>query len=161
VAVAGESAGGNLAAVVCLMARDNGDALPVHALLVYPVVDNQTQNRTYTKYAYATPLNRAMMEWFFRHYVEKMSDAEQPCALPNKAKSLKGLPPVTLITAEIDPLYAEGQAFAERLQVDGVAVAYKHYTGVTHEFFGMAAVVPKAQDAQRFAAKELKKAFAS
>ena len=161
VAVAGESAGGNLAAVVSLMARDKKETLPVHQLLVYPVVDNNMLNASYIKNANAKPLNPAMMTWFFKHYVSKKSDAKNAYALPNKAKSLKGLPPTTLITAEIDPLLSEGKSFAERLQDDGVPVAYKHYDGVTHEFFGMAAVVAKAKDAQDFASAELKKAFAS
>lgn len=161
VAVAGESAGGNLAAVVSLMARDKQEPLPIHELLVYPVVDNDTKNASYIKNAHAKPLDRPMMEWFFKHYVKSKSDAENSYALPNKAKSLKGLPPTTLITAEIDPLYSEGKAFAERLKSENVPVVYKHYHGVTHEFFGMAAVVSKAKDAQAFASAELKKAFTS
>lgn len=161
VAVAGESAGGNLAAVVSLMARDKHEPFPVHELLVYPVVDNNMNNASYVKNAHAKPLDRPMMEWFFKHYVHNKSDAENSYALPNKAKSLKGLPPTTLITAEIDPLYSEGKAFADRLKSENVPVAYQHYDGVTHEFFGMAAVVSKAKDAQAFAYAELKKAFAS
>lgn len=161
VAVAGESAGGNLATVVSLMARDKKETIPVHELLVYPVVDNKMMNASYIKNANAKPLDPAMMTWFFKHYVSQKSDANNPYALPNKGKSLQGLPPTTLITAEIDPLLSEGQAFAERLQKDGVSVNYKHYTGVTHEFFGMAAVVQKAKDAQDFASAELKKAFAA
>lgn len=161
VAVAGESAGGNLATVVSLMARDKKETLPVHQLLVYPVVDNNMRNTSYIKHAKAKPLDRPMMEWFFKHYVSNKSDAENSYALPNKAKSLKGLPPTTLITAEIDPLYSEGKAFAERLKSENVPVAYQHYEGVTHEFFGMAAVVSKAKDAQAFASAELKKTFAN
>lgn len=161
VAVAGESAGGNLATVVSLMARDKKEPLPIHQLLVYPVVDNKMRNSSYVKHANAKPLNRPMMEWFFKHYVRNKNDAENAYALPNKAKSLKGLPPTTLITAEIDPLYSEGKAFAERLKLEGVPIAYQHYEGVTHEFFGMAAVVSKAKDAQAFASAELKKAFAA
>lgn len=161
VAVAGESAGGNLAAVVSLMARDKHDPLPVHELLIYPVVDNNMKNASYIKHAHAKPLDLSMMEWFFKHYVHSKSDSENAYALPNKAKSLQGMPPTTLITAEIDPLYSEGKAFAERLKSDNVAVAYQHYKGVTHEFFGMAAVVSKAKEAQDFASTELKKSFAS
>lgn len=161
VAVAGESAGGNLAVVVSLMARDKNQPLPVHQLLVYPVVDNKMSNASYVQNANAKPLNRAMMKWFFKHYTAEKSDSKNLYALPNNAKSLKGLPPTTLITAEIDPLYTEGKAFAERLERDGVPVAYKHYEGVTHEFFGMAAVVPQAKDAQDFASGELKKAFSA
>lgn len=156
VAVAGESAGGNLATVVSMMARDQKAQLPVHQLLVYPVVDNDMNNASYKKNANAKPLNKAMMGWFFRHYG---ADPKSPYALPLKATSLKGLPPATVITAEIDPLMTEGKAYADRLKKEGVAVNDRHYTGVTHEFFGMAAVVPKAKEAQQFAADELSKAF--
>lgn len=156
VAVAGESAGGNLATVVSMMARDQNAQLPVHQLLVYPVVDNDMNNASYKKNANAKPLNKAMMGWFFKHYG---ADPKSPYALPLKATSLKGLPPATVITAEIDPLMTEGKAYADRLKKEGVAVNYRHYTGVTHEFFGMAAVVPKAKEAQQFAADELSKAF--
>ncbi|HAK90191.1 MAG TPA: lipase [Massilia timonae] len=156
VAVAGESAGGNLATVVSMMARNQKAQLPVHQLLVYPVVDNDMNNASYKKNANAKPLNKAMMGWFFKHYG---ADPKSPYALPLKATSLKGLPPATVITAEIDPLMTEGKAYADRLKKEGVAVNYRHYTGVTHEFFGMGAVVPKAREAQQFAADELTKAF--
>ncbi|MES2207372.1 MAG: alpha/beta hydrolase [Pseudomonadota bacterium] len=159
VAVAGESAGGNLAAVVSLMARDKKETMPIHELLIYPVVDNDMKNSSYRKYANAKPLNAAMMKWFFSHYIFQPSEANSLYAFPNKASSLKGLPPTTIITAEIDPLFTEGEKFANRLQQEGVPVAYKHYTGVTHEFFGMGSVVAKAREAQQFAAEELKKSF--
>jgi acetyl esterase len=159
VAVAGESAGGNLAAVVSLMARDHKETSPVHQLLIYPVVDDEMLNESYLRNEQARPLNPMMMKWFFNHYVKQLSDANNPYALPNKASSLQGLPPTTIITAEIDPLYSEGKAFAERLQAEGVQVNYQHYDGVAHEFFGMGAVLPKAKDAQAFASDALKKSF--
>lgn len=157
VAVGGESAGGNLATVVSMMARDKKVAIPVHQLLVYPVVNDDMNTPSYKKYADAKPLNKAMMGWFFKHYG---GDPKNPYALPMKAPSLKGLPSATVITAEIDPLLSEGKAYANRLKKDGVPVVYKHYDGVTHEFFGMGAVVPLAKEAEQFAADELKKAFA-
>lgn len=159
VAVAGESAGGNLATVVSMMARDKKTTLPVFELLVYPVVDNDFDRPSYKQNANAKPLNLAMMKWFFKYYSTE-ADASNPYALPNKATSLKGLPPAAVIAAEIDPLRSEGKAYAERLKKDGVAVSYQEYTGVTHEFFGMGAVVPKAKEAEDFAVDALKKAFA-
>jgi acetyl esterase len=156
VAVGGESAGGNLATVVSLMARDKKETLPVHQLLVYPVVDNDMTRPSYVKNAEAKPLNKPMMQWFFKHY---QGDPTNPYALPIKAESLKGLPPATVIAAEIDPLLSEGKAYADRLKKDGVKVTYKEYKGVTHEFFGMGAVVPKAKDAEELASSQLKKAF--
>lgn len=156
VAVGGESAGGNLATVVSMMARDKKAQMPVHQLLVYPVVDNDMNTPSYQRNANAKPLNKAMMGWFFKHYG---GDPSSPYALPMKAASLKELPPATIVAAEIDPLLSEGKAYAEKLKKDGVKVDYKEYSGVTHEFFGMGAVVPKAKDAEQYAADALKKAF--
>ena len=160
VAVGGESAGGNLATVVALMARDKGVAMPVFQLLIYPVTDNVFDTPSYLVNAAAKPLNKPMMQWFFKHYLAKAEDGNNVYVSPLKAKSLKGLPPATVITVEIDPLMAEGKAYADRLQADGVAVNYKNYAGVTHEFFGMAGVVPLAKDAQTLATADLRKAFA-
>ena len=157
VAVGGESAGGNLATVVAMMARDKKASLPVHQLLVYPVVNNDMETASYLRNALAKPLNKAMMAWFFQHYA---GDSANAYALPMKAASLKGLPAATVIAAEIDPLLSEGKLYADRLQKDGVKVTYKEYKGVAHEFFGMGAVVPAAKDAEQFAARQLKAAFA-
>jgi len=158
VAVGGESAGGNLATVVSMMARDKKVALPLHQLLVYPVVNDDMNTPSYKTNENAKPLNKAMMGWFFKHYG---GDPKSPYALPMKAASLKGLPPATIIAAEIDPLLSEGKAYADKLKKDGVTVSYKEYKGVAHEFFGMGAVVPKAKEAEQFAADALKKAFAA
>jgi acetyl esterase len=158
VAVGGESAGGNLATVVSMMARDKKASMPLHQLLVYPVVSDDMNRPSYQANANAKPLNKAMMGWFFKHYG---ADTSSPYALPMKAGSLKGLPPATIIAAEIDPLLSEGVAYADKLRKDGVTVTYKEYKGVTHEFFGMGAVVPLAKDAEMMAADQLKKAFAA
>ena len=159
VAVGGESAGGNLATVVSQMARDEKIQLPLHQLLVYPVVNDDMETPSYQRNANAKPLNKAMMKWFFKHYTAKPDDAKNPHALPMKASSLAGLPPATVIAAEIDPLLTEGKQYADALKKAGVTVSYKEYSGVTHEFFGMGAVVPKAKDAEQFAADQLKQAF--
>jgi acetyl esterase len=158
VAVGGESAGGNLATVVSMMARDKKATMPVHQLLVYPVVNDDMNTPSYQKNAAAKPLNKPMMAWFFKHYG---GDPKNPYALPMKAASLKGLPAATVIAAEIDPLLSEGKAYADKLKKDGVQVSYKEYKGVTHEFFGMGAAVPAAKDAEQFAADALKAAFSS
>ena len=160
VAVGGESAGGNLATVVTMMAREKGVAMPVYQLLVYPVTDNAFDTPSYVANTAAKPLNKPMMQWFFKNYLAKAEDGNNPYVSPLKAKSLKGLPPATVITVEIDPLMSEGKAYADRLKADGVAVNYKNYSGITHESFGMAAVVPLAKEAQALASADLKKAFA-
>ena len=92
------------------------------------------------------------MQWFWKHYLNSESDGNNPYASPLRAKSLQGLPPATVITAEIDPLRSEGQAYAQRLKEAGVAVKATNYAGVTHEFFGMGAVLNKAKQAVNEAA---------
>lgn len=159
VAVGGESAGANLATVVSMMARDKKTSVPLHQLLVYPVVDNDFNTPSYQRNEQAKPLNKAMMQWFFKHYSSKEEDGRNPYAVPMKATTLKGLPSATVIAAQIDPLLSEGKTYADRLKKDGVNVVYKEYTGVTHEFFGMGAVVPKAKEAEKLAADQLKKAL--
>ena len=159
VAVGGESAGGNLAAVVAMMARDKKTPMPAYQLLVYPITDNDFNTPSYVENAQAKPLNKAMMEWFFKQYLSDAKDGNNPYVSPLQAKSLSGLPAATVITDEIDPLRSEGKAYADRLRSAGVKVSYKNYTGVTHEFFGMGAVVPKAKEAEQQAASDLRQAF--
>lgn len=157
VAIGGESAGGNLAAVTCLRARDQGIPLPVHQLLVYPVTNNNLHTRSYQQHADAKPLNKAMMEWFFGHYIGKQQP--EAYAFPLQAKDLTKLPPATIITADIDPLRDDGKGYADALQQAGINVKYKNYHGVVHEFFGMVAVLDKAKEAVQFAADGLKSGF--
>ncbi|MBA3321554.1 MAG: alpha/beta hydrolase [Pyrinomonadaceae bacterium] len=159
VAVAGESAGGNLAAVTCLKARDEGGRMPVAQLLVYPVTDARQNTPSYTEQANAKPLNAAMMKWFWNHYLENESQGQEPYASPMMAQSLRGLPPAIVITDELDPLRDEGEAYAKRLADEGVSVDFKRFDGVAHEFFGLAGVVDKATEAVGFAAEGLKKVF--
>ncbi len=160
VAVAGESAGGNLACNISIMARDKGIQMPVHQLLVYPVANNDMNSESYQKYAQARPLNKPMMEWFAKNYLGDMSKAADPrISLVNA--NLKGLPSTTIIAAQIDPLTTEGKLLADKLNDAGVEVDYKLYDGVTHEFFGMATLVPDARDAQAHAAGKIKSAFST
>lgn len=160
VAVAGESAGGNLAAVVSLRARDQKVQLPVHQLLVYPIAGTDTNTVSYREHAAAKPLNKPMMQWFFMHYLggaAKTGNAEINLAT---RKDLGGLPPTTIVTADIDPLRTDGEMLAAALEAAGVPVAHRNFEGSTHEFFGMGAVVPDAKDAVAFAAGQIRKAFA-
>lgn len=159
VAVAGESAGGNLAAAVSMMALEQGARMPVHQLLVYPVAGSDMNTPSYLENAEAKPLNKAMMAWFFKNAATP-ADAANPHLGIINAPDLGKLPPTTLITAQIDPLRSEGEALAMNLKAAGVPVDYRNYDGVAHEFFGMGAVVPKAKDAVAFAAQGLKASFA-
>lgn len=159
VAVAGESAGGNMAITVSVMARDMGIGMPVHILSVYPVANNYLFTDSYNKYANAQPLSRPLVEWFVDKYFNTPADGESPLISLVDVTDLRGLPPVTIIGAEIDPLQSEGQQLADKLRREGVPVTYQLYTGVTHEFFGTYAIVPEAQQAQALAATQLNNAF--
>lgn len=159
IAVAGESAGGNLAAAVSIMARDNGAPLPIHQLLVYPIANNDINTPSYNLYASAKPLDKPLMQWFFNNYLNAPADGDSPWISLVDVANVTGLPAATVINAEIDPLQSEGQAYAAKLKAAGIAVTARVYEGVTHEFFGMATVVPQAREAQKLATDELKKAF--
>jgi acetyl esterase len=158
IAVAGESAGGNLAANVSLMARDKKITMPLYAVLVYPVANNDMNDESYLKYANAKPLNKAMMAWFVKNYLTSEAQSADPRISLVKA-NLTSFPKTLIIAAEIDPLRSEGKLLADKLKECKVETDYEVYNGVTHEFFGMAAVIPQAKDAQALAAKKLKAAL--
>ena len=159
IAVAGESAGGNMAAAVCILARERQYPLPVHELLVYPVADNNLNTASYNTYANAVPLSKANIQYFTSLYFNSMADGDDRLiSLVDKA-DLSKLPTTTIIAAEIDPLQTEGQTLRDRLTAAGVSVDYTLYSGTTHEFFGTYDVVPAANDAQTHAADRLKAAF--
>jgi acetyl esterase len=156
-ALAGESAGGNLALATAVAARDQGLTSPKSVITVYPVGRTTINTESYLKYADAKPLNRPMMlgSW---PMTKSSADLKDP-RLDLVHANLHGLPPVTLINAEIDPLRDDGAQLEQALRNQGVSVERKLYDGVTHEFFGTAAVVAKAQEAQAYAGARLKAAF--
>ena len=158
IALVGESAGGNLAASVSLMARDKGMKMPIHQVLIYPIANYDTTSASYVKYAAAKPLNKPLMVWFFKHYLKSPADGKNPMISLVNA-NLKGLPPTTIIAAEIDPLSTEGKLLDDKLKAAGVASTHTLYTGVTHEFFGMAAIIPEAKQAQQTVVDNLKLVF--
>ena len=157
-ALVGESAGGNLAINTSIMARDMGIRKPLFQLAVYPIANTDFNSDSYNKYANAKPLNKSLMQWFFIYYLNAPTEISDPrISLVNA--NLAGLPPTTIIGAEIDPLQTEGKLLADKLQAAGVSTTYKLYTGVTHEFFGMASVIPEAKAAQALVATQLINAF--
>ena len=158
VAVVGESAGGNLAATVSMMARDSGAQIPVHQVLVYPIAGYDVNTPSYLENAAAKPLDKPMMQWFFEQYLRSPADGRSPL-IDLVHADVQGLPGTTVITAQIDPLRSEGQALADRLEDAGVEVNYKNYEGAAHEFFGMGAVLADAKAAQQQAAAGLQKGF--
>ena len=158
IALLGESAGGNLAAAVSMMARDKKIQMPVHEVLVYPIAGYDFKTASYKESDSTKPLSTGLMKWFFQKYLNSAADGKNPM-ISLVTANLSGLPATTIISAEYDPLRSEGELLRDNFKKAGVATSYKLYKGVTHEFFGMAAVLPEAKDAQAFAADELKKAF--
>jgi len=145
--VAGDSAGGNLAAVVSLMAREQGGPPITSQLLVYPVIDAACDAPSYTENAEGYFLEATGMRWFWDHYLGPDGDGAHPHASPIRADDLSGLPPAVVITAEFDPLRDEGEAYAEALQAAGVPVVARRYDGMIHGFVSMPMLFPEADDA--------------
>lgn len=159
IALAGESAGGNLAVATAIAARDAGLQRPAHVLAVYPVAGSDLNTPSYKENANAMPLNRAAMAWFLHHTARGPSDLADP-RISLAMADLHGLPPVTLVQAQIDPLRSEGEMLAAGLRAAGTPVESRLFPGTTHEFFGADAVIRSAGDAQRFAGARLRAAFA-
>lgn len=155
IAIVGESAGGNMALNVAIAARELKLQMPLHVTAVYPVARTNLDSPSYIENANAKPLGLEGMRWFFRHLTDLEQDLSDARLNLASAGKLEGLPPVTVITAAIDPLRSDGEALAERLKAAGVEVSFENYDGVTHEFFGMDAVVKRAQEAQDFVVKRL------
>ncbi|HMN82653.1 MAG TPA: alpha/beta hydrolase [Burkholderiaceae bacterium] len=158
IALAGESAGGNLALATALGAWNAGLQLPAHVLAVYPVTQTSLNTESYLENAAAKPLNRAMVKWFVDKLVRSEDDLKD-WRLQLIDTNLKGMPPVTLITARIDPLRSDGAKMEDALRAAGIPVERRDYEGVAHEFFGAAAVLQKARDAQAWAGERLRQAF--
>ncbi|MGF6770863.1 acetyl esterase [Paraburkholderia sp. GAS199] len=158
IAVMGESAGGNLAINVSIRARDAGFRLPMHQALIYPVVSNNIVSISYEENRNAKPLNKAMMLWFVENVINDRNDLTSPL-IDVVSADLSGLPPTVVVTAGIDPLRSDGEKLVHKLQVAGVPVEHRNYRGATHEFFGTAAVVQAARDAQAFVSLAQRQAF--
>jgi acetyl esterase len=158
IAVMGESAGGNLALNVSLRARDAGMQMPVHQALIYPVASNNIVSISYEENRNARPLNKPMMLWFLHNVINSESDLTSEL-IDVVSADLSRLPPTVVVTAGIDPLRSDGEKLVQKLDGAGVAVEHRNYRGATHEFFGMAAVVQAARDAQAFVALAQRQAF--
>lgn len=159
VAVVGESAGGNLACNVSIMARDRNVQAPLAQVLVYPIANNDLNAPSVRENTSPMlPLNAPKIPWFLANYLTVQSESNDPRISLVKA-NLRGLPPTTIINAQIDPLRSEGELLAQKVREAGGRVEQKTYAGVTHEFFGMAAVLDTARAANAQAFKALRAAF--
>ena len=163
-AVAGDSSGGNLAAVVALLAKERGGPALRAQILFYPVTDAQFDTPSYQKFAEGYMLSRETMKWFWDQYLPDLEARKQPTASPLRASTeqLKGLPPAMVITAEFDVLRDEGEAYARKLAEAGVEVEPKRYPGTIHEFANLYATAgtTEARKAVKSAAEYLRKKFA-
>ena len=144
IAVAGDSAGGNLAAVVAQMARDRGGPQIAFQLLLCPVTDYGFDTASYRENADGYLLTKNAMVWFWHHYLaEPAAQGRDPRASPMRAESLAGLPPAHVVTAEYDPLRDDGEAYAARLREAGVPVTQRRYEGQIHNFYAMGHVLER------------------
>ncbi|MDP1795862.1 MAG: alpha/beta hydrolase [Planctomycetaceae bacterium] len=158
-AVAGDSAGGNLAAAVCLMARDR-DGPPIRQqILAYPITDCDFTRPSYHENADGYFLTASQMKWFWDHYCPELARRKEPYASPIYAASLQDLPPAFIFTAEFDPLRDEGEAYAAALKSAGVPVICKRFDGMIHAFLRRVTTFDAAREALQDVAQILQKAF--
>ena len=158
-AVGGESAGGNLAAVVSLMARDRGGPPIVHQSIINPMLGLDFDTESYLRNAEGYFLTRRTMMWYWEQYLQRAEDRENPYAVPLCAEDLSGLPPALLMAGEYDPLLTETEAYAERLQAAGVAATFSYYAGASHNFYSMPVSVQLAVRAMGEIIDALRAAF--
>jgi acetyl esterase len=160
IAVGGDSAGGNLAAVMSLLARDRRGPRLLLQILVYPVTSYDFGTASYRENATGFVLTTEDMRWFWRHYLSREEQGREMMASPIQAKSLADLPPALVITAGCDPLRDEGEAYAARLRDAGVAVTLTRYPGMFHGFLRMTRILDQSRVLLDEIAGALKKALA-
>ncbi len=158
IAAGGDSAGGNLTAVVAVRARDRGIPLALQ-LMVYPVTDYNLDNPSYRDYADGYYLTRESMRWYWGHYLPGPAAGADPEASPLRARDLRGVAPALVLTCEYDPLRDEGEAYAARLRDAGVPVTLSRYDGMIHGFYRFAAPIRRAHAAHDESADAVRTAF--
>lgn len=158
-AVGGESAGGNLAAAVALMARDRGGPPIVHQSIINPMLGLDFDTESYLRNAEGYFLTRRTMMWYWEQYLQRPEDRENPYAAPLCADDLSSLPPALLLAGEYDPLLSETEAYAERLRSAGVPATFSYYAGASHNFYSMPVSVKLAVRAMDEIIDALRAAF--
>jgi acetyl esterase len=159
IAVGGDSSGGNLTIAVTLLARRRGGPALVHQLLVYPNTDYEADTTSMRDCQDEQFFNPHAVRWYWGMYLARAADGANPLASPLREEDLSGLPPATLITAELDPLRDEGERYAARLAGAGVPVEVRRYDGMPHAFFTMTGFVDAAGEAVDYASARLRGAF--
>jgi len=160
IAVAGDSAGGNLSAVVSQMARDRGGPRVAFQLLIYPVLDHDFETSSYLDHAEGYALTREMMIWFWDQYVPDAARRDDPYAAPLRATDLAELPPAAVHVAGFDPLRDEGLAYADALRAAGVPVDVRNFETMVHGYLQLVTVSPAAAAASAAATEALRDALA-
>ena len=158
-AIVGEGSGANMAVNIALRARAEDKPRPLHLVLITPMAGGDPSLPSYVENADSRPLNAATVRWFMRKALRSKDAARDPRLMLTERADLGGLPPTTVILAEIDPLRSEGEALADALRRSGVWVDCTTYEGVTHQFFGLAQIVNKSMFAQSQVARNLIEAF--
>ena len=161
IAIVGESAGGNLALNTAIFARDRRMGSPRAVVAIYPVGGVDLETPSYQQFANAKPLGKPAIQWFVANYTTGPQDLQDPRLDLAGRADLRGLPPILIVNAEIDPLQSDGARLEEKIRASGGQVTRTLYTGVTHEFFGADAVLTKAREAQRQVGEQLRAAFAA
>ena len=158
ISIGGDSAGGNLAAVVALMARDRNGPEFAMQLLLYPITEPSMASASFRENAEGYLLTKTMMAWFWDHYCPDIEQRKHPLISPLMASDLSGLPPALMITAEFDPLRDEGEAYAARLKEAGVEVEMRRFNGFIHGFFSLAGIIEATREAVELVGSALRKA---
>jgi acetyl esterase len=156
-AVGGPSAGGNLAAAVTQVARENGAPSLRFQLLVYPPLEHRSRTRSMLETVDAVFFDRDDVAWCWRHYLARDEDGQSPLASPLRAPDLRALPPALVITAEWDPLRDECEQYAARLAAAGVPTELRRFDGMVHGFYSMNGVLGAAEEAQELTAAALRR----
>jgi len=159
IAVAGDSAGGNLSAALALYARDHGGPKLSYQILMFPATNAAFDTASYYENAVGYGLTRVQMQWCWERYLAEPSDGDNPYAAPLKARDLKGLPPALIITAQFDVLRDDGEAYAARLYQAGVPVRAIRYLDMSHDFIVGLTLLPQARHALDQIATTLKDAW--
>jgi acetyl esterase len=159
VAIAGDSAGGTMAAAICVMARDRGGPRLVFQLLINPATDVDADRPSMSENAFPPLSSRDDVMWFLERYLRGAEDLLDPRALPARAASHSGLPGAFVLTAEFDILRDGAEAYADRLRAAGVPASYKRYPGMTHGFFDHTTVLEQSREAMTDAVSALREAF--
>lgn len=160
IAIGGDSCGGNISAVVALMARERVGPTLTFQVLLYPCTDYEFDSPSCQQNASGYYLTLEAMHWFWQHYLNNSASAESTYASPLRAFDLRSLPPALVVTAEFDPLRDQGEAYALRLQKAGVPVTCKRYDGMIHCFLSFASRLKRAKDGLEEVTEVLRGAFA-